>query len=126
MVTRRLLRHPHGTFVMGILNVTPDSFSDGGKWTDVDAAITRGYRLIKDGADIIDIGGESTRPGALPLSADQEWDRIGAVVRALAQTGTLISVDTYHADTARRAVASASGMMRGFSRGSAPRNDVVN
>ena len=65
---------------MGILNVTPDSFSDGGKWTDVDAAITRGYRLIKDGADIIDIGGESTRPGALPLSADQEWDRIGAVV----------------------------------------------
>ncbi len=121
MVTRRLLRHPHGTFVMGILNVTPDSFSDGGKWTDVDAAITRGYRLIKDGADIIDIGGESTRPGALPLSADQEWDRIGAVVRALAQTGTLISVDTYHADTARRAVEAGASIINDVTGGSGDR-----
>ncbi|AWE42989.1 dihydropteroate synthase [Actinobaculum sp. 352] len=88
---------------MGILNVTPDSFSDGGAWMNVDDAISRGYELIRQGADIIDIGGESTRPGATPLSAQKEWDRIGAVVRALAQTETVVSVDTYHAHTARRA-----------------------
>ncbi len=104
MVARRLLRHPHGTFVMGILNVTPDSFSDGGMWTDIDSAIQRGYHLLHQGADIIDIGGESSRPGALPLSHEDEWDRIGAVVRALSQAGAAVSVDTYHADTARRAV----------------------
>ncbi|MFT0847386.1 dihydropteroate synthase [Actinomycetaceae bacterium L2_0104] len=104
MVARRLLRHPHGTFVMGILNVTPDSFSDGGMWTDIDSAIQRGYHLMQQGADIIDVGGESSRPGALPLSSDEEWDRIGAVVRALAQAGALVSVDTYHSLTARRAV----------------------
>ena len=104
MVARRLLRHPHGTFVMGILNVTPESFSDGGMWTDIDSAIQRGYHLLHQGADIIDIGGESSRPGALPLSHEDEWDRIGAVVRALSQAGAAVSVDTYHADTARRAV----------------------
>ena len=104
MVARRLLRHPHGTFVMGILNVTPDAFSDGGMWTDIDSAIQRGYHLLHQGADIIDIGGESSRPGALPLSHEDEWDRIGAVVRALSQAGAAVSVDTYHADTARRAV----------------------
>ncbi|MCF2706659.1 dihydropteroate synthase [Arcanobacterium haemolyticum] len=89
---------------MGILNVTPDSFSDGGRWNDVDAAIAQGYKLIHEGADIIDIGGESTRPGARMLEPDEEWDRIGAVVRALSQTSTPISVDTYHATTARRAI----------------------
>ena len=89
---------------MGILNVTPDSFSDGGMWTDIDSAIQRGYHLLHQGADIIDIGGESSRPGALPLSHEDEWDRIGAVVRALSQAGAAVSVDTYHADTARRAV----------------------
>ena len=104
MVARRTLRHPNHTFVIGILNVTPDSFSDGGAWTDIDSAVARGYRLIEQGADIIDVGGESTRPGALPLTSGEEWDRIGAVVRALAQAGIPVSVDTYHAATARLAV----------------------
>ena len=108
MVARRTLRHPNHTFVIGILNVTPDSFSDGGAWTDIDSAVARGYRLIEQGADIIDVGGESTRPGALPLTSGEEWDRIGAVVRALAQAGIPVSVDTYHAATARLAVEAGS------------------
>lgn len=118
MVARRLLRHPQGTFVMGILNITPDSFSDGGMWTDLDAAIQRGYQLLEQGADIIDVGGESSRPCAIPLSADEEWDRIGAVVRALAQTGALVSVDTYHAETARRAVEAGAVIINDVTGGS--------
>ncbi|MCI1932295.1 MAG: dihydropteroate synthase [Ancrocorticia sp.] len=99
------------TLVMGILNVTPDSFSDGGEFLDVDAAVARGYAMIRDGADIIDVGGESTRPGARPLTASEEWDRIGAVVRALAQTAMPISVDTYHAQTARNAVEAGAALV---------------
>ena len=104
MAPRHVPMNAGRTLVMGIVNVTPDSFSDGGAWLDVDSAVARGYRLIRDGADIIDVGGESTRPGARPLTPDQEWDRIGAVVRALAQTAVPISVDTYHSETARKAV----------------------
>ncbi len=89
--------------LMGILNVTPDSFSDGGKWVTVDNAIARGAELIDAGATIIDVGGESTRPGAVEISAETEWERIGEVVRNLAAEVT-VSVDTYHADTARKAV----------------------
>lgn len=99
------------TLVMGILNVTPDSFSDGGAWLDYDAAIGRAYRMIDDGADIIDVGGESTRPGARPLTADEEWNRIGAVVRALSQTAVPVSVDTYHAETARKAVDAGASLI---------------
>ena len=117
MVARRFLRHPQGTFVMGILNVTPDSFSDGGMWTDIDSAIQRGYHLLQQGADIIDIGGESSRPGALPLSPDAEWDRIGSVVRALAQAGAVVSVDTYHAETARRAVEAGAAIINDITGG---------
>ncbi|MDO4887563.1 MAG: dihydropteroate synthase [Actinomycetaceae bacterium] len=91
------------TLVMGIVNVTPDSFSDGGSYVDSDAAISRAYALVREGADIVDIGGESTRPGATPLSSREEWRRIGAVVRELCKAGVAVSVDTYHADTARRA-----------------------
>ncbi|MGO1638500.1 MAG: dihydropteroate synthase, partial [Ancrocorticia populi] len=92
MITRTALRHPDRTFVMGILNATPDSFSDGGQWMDLNSAIARGYRLVDQGADIIDVGGESTRPGAQALSSGEEWDRIGAVVKALAQAGIAVSV----------------------------------
>ena len=74
------------SLVMGILNVTPDSFSDGGLYVDADAAVERAYRMVRQGADIVDVGGESTRPGATPLSARDEWDRIGSVVRTLANT----------------------------------------
>lgn len=95
------------TRVMGILNVTPDSFSDGGRWDKIDTAIAHGHELIAAGADIIDIGGESTRPGATLLSAAEEWERIGPVVRELA-AHIPISVDTYHAHTAARACAAGA------------------
>lgn len=89
--------------IMGILNVTPDSFSDGGRFADVDAAIAHGHELVAAGATIIDVGGESTRPGATPLTPDEEWARIADVVRELTGAGHCVSVDTYHASTARRA-----------------------
>ena len=69
--------------VMGIVNVTPDSFSDGGKFNTPEEAIRRAKNLVEEGADIIDIGGESTRPGATPISWEEEWDRIGPVVEGL-------------------------------------------
>ena len=101
--------------VMGIVNVTPDSFSDGGKWASAENAVAHGRELIAQGAAILDIGGESTRPGAQSLSWQEEWERIEPVLEQLAggkplvrgsagACGALISVDTYHAETARRAV----------------------
>ena len=86
--------------IMGILNVTPDSMSDGGENIDTDAAIARGLQMLDEGADIIDVGGESTRPGATPVDVEEELDRIGAVVQALAEAGAIVSVDTRHAETA--------------------------
>lgn len=88
---------------MGILNVTPDSFSDGGRHYGLEPAYEGALRMIDEGADIIDIGGESTRPGAIPISADEEWERIGGLVERLSGRDVLISVDTYHGETARRA-----------------------
>lgn len=117
MPVPNVLKHLDRTLVMGVLNVTPDSFSDGGLWTNNDTAIAQGYRLIDQGADIIDIGGESSRPGAPALTADEEWNRIGAVVRALAQTDTPISVDTYHAETARKAVEAGASMINDITGG---------
>lgn len=91
---------------MGIVNVTPDSFSDGGRLASVDAAVERALAMHQDGAAIIDIGGESTRPGAVPVSAENEQARVLPVIEALRRCETvLISVDTYRAETARRAVA---------------------
>ena len=93
--------------VMGIVNVTPDSFSDGGKFNTPAEAIRRAKNLVEEGAAIIDIGGESTRPGATPLSWDEEWARIEPVLRGLSPlvAGSVpISVDTYHPETAERAV----------------------
>ena len=104
--------------VMGIVNVTPDSFSDGGKFNTPDEAIRRAKNLVEEGADIIDIGGESTRPGATPISWEEEWARIEPVITSLgrdacpqASAGVsekrhyLLSVDTYHPETAALAVA---------------------
>jgi dihydropteroate synthase len=82
--------------IMGILNVTPDSFSDGGKWFDTERAIAHGEAFLAQGADIIDIGGESTRPGAGELAPGEEIRRIEPVVRALAQSGAVVSIDTRH------------------------------
>lgn len=86
---------------MGILNVTPDSFSDGGENLDVEAAIKRGLQMLDEGADIIDIGGESTRPGATPVDPEEEAERIVPVVRALVDAGAIVSVDTRHAEVAK-------------------------
>src|SRR5438445_1128389 len=80
--------------VMGVLNVTSDSFSDGGRFLDFDRALAHARTMLADGADIIDIGGESTRPGALPASQQDEIDRVIPIVEALARDGVLISVDT--------------------------------
>ena len=99
--------------VMGIVNVTPDSFSDGGKFNTPEEAIRRAKNLIEEGAAIIDIGGESTRPGATPISWEEEWARIEPVLKGLTtpafqpfNSSTFqLSVDTYHPETAARAVA---------------------
>ena len=80
--------------IMGIVNVTPDSFSDGGRFASAQAAIDHGLRLVQDGADILDIGGESTRPGAEPVSIDEEKRRVLPLVEALAQAGHVVSIDT--------------------------------
>ncbi len=90
--------------IMGILNVTPDSFSDGGKNLDHEAAIERGLAMLDEGADIIDVGGESTRPGHTPVDSKEEAERIVPVVRALVEAGAIVSVDTRHADVARMCV----------------------
>ena len=97
--------------LMAILNVTPDSFSDGGRWADPDLAIKHGRQLVERGADIIDVGGESTRPGAKPLDPLEEWGRIGKVIAVLASEGVAVSVDTYHADTVRRAAAAGASII---------------
>ena len=80
--------------IMGIVNVTPDSFSDGGKFTSAQAAIDHGLQLVKEGADILDIGGESTRPGADVVPVEEEKRRVLPVIRALAQAGLVVSIDT--------------------------------
>jgi dihydropteroate synthase len=90
--------------IMGILNVTPDSFSDGGEWFAYDEAVSRARELVAEGADIIDIGGESTRPGAAPVPIDEELRRVVPVVRALRGAGAQISVDTMKVTVAEAAV----------------------
>jgi dihydropteroate synthase len=95
--------------VMGILNVTPDSFSDGGRFDVLDAALAQAERMIGEGAAIVDVGGESTRPGATPVTAEEEQSRILPVIEALSSAGKiLISVDTYREETARLAVAAGA------------------
>lgn len=90
--------------VMGILNVTPDSFSDGGLFDSTEKAIARGLEMMAEGAEIIDIGGESTRPGAQRTSQDEELQRTIPVVKALAESGAVVSIDTMRAEVARAAV----------------------
>jgi dihydropteroate synthase len=92
------------TLVMGILNVTPDSFSDGGQHASTDTAVAAGLRMFYGGADIIDVGGESTRPGADEVSVDEELTRVLPVIAALAKAGALVSIDTTHAATAAAAL----------------------
>ncbi|MBT9176598.1 MAG: Dihydropteroate synthase [Firmicutes bacterium] len=100
------------TLIMGILNVTPDSFSDGGVYLDPARAVERALAMVEEGADIIDIGGESTRPGATPVSAQDEARRVIPVVRAVCRaTATPVSIDTYKAEIARMALAEGASML---------------
>jgi dihydropteroate synthase len=103
------------TIVMGILNCTPDSFSDGGEYNSLDSAIAYGLRMIYAGADIIDIGGESTRPGAEEVGEEEEQRRILPVIEVLAKAGALISVDTRHASTAEMALDAGAGLINDVS-----------
>src|ERR1051325_498428 len=96
---------PRPTLLMGIVNVTPDSFSDGGRFFTTEAAVEQGLRLIKEGADILDVGGESTRPGAAPVEQEEEIRRVMPVIRELArQVSAPISIDTMKPGVARMAI----------------------
>lgn len=110
---------PGRTVVMGIVNVTPDSFSDGGRYIDPSAAIAHGMRLARDGADIVDVGGESTRPGAPRITADEELKRVVPVVRALSIAGVSVSIDTMRAEVAAAAVDAGAVVINDVSGGRA-------
>ena len=100
------------TYIMGILNVTPDSFSDGGKWAGRDAALRHAEEMIRDGADIIDIGGESTRPGYVQISVQEETDRIVPVIEALKSEFDIpLSADTYKSEVAEAALCAGADLI---------------
>ena len=104
------------TLIMGILNVTPDSFSDGGQFVTVDSAVAHAEQMIAEGADIIDVGGESTRPGGEPISVEDEIERVVPVIEALVQrTGTPISVDTTKSEVARAALDAGAAIVNDIS-----------
>lgn len=101
--------------IMGILNLTPDSFSDGGSYPTPEDAIARGLQMVEEGALIIDVGGESTRPGAVPVSEEEECARVLDVVKALASKGICVSIDTRHAPVARAALAAGASIINDVS-----------
>ena len=103
--------------LMGVVNVTPDSFSDGGRWLESDAATAHGRELLAEGADILDIGGESTRPGATRPLVEEELSRVVPVIRALAADGAVVSVDTMRADVAVAALEAGATIVNDVSGG---------
>jgi dihydropteroate synthase len=103
--------------VMGVVNVTPDSFSDGGQWFEPDAGIRHGLDLVADGADLLDVGGESTRPGAGRVDATEELRRVMPVVRGLVDAGVMVSIDTMHAVVARAALDAGAVLVNDVSGG---------
>ncbi|RPF19774.1 dihydropteroate synthase [Myceligenerans xiligouense] len=105
------------TLVMGVVNVTPDSFSDGGEWFEPDTAVAHGLELLGEGADVLDVGGESTRPGAARVPQDQELARVLPVIEALSARGAIVSVDTTRAAVAERAVAAGARVVNDVSGG---------
>jgi len=111
------LRNLDRTLVMGVLNVTPDSFSDGGRFDDTEIAISHALQMIEDGADIIDIGGESTRPGSDRISVQEELDRVLPVIAGLVNSGVAISIDTMRAEVARAAIEAGACMINDVSGG---------
>ncbi|MFJ1808444.1 MULTISPECIES: dihydropteroate synthase [unclassified Streptomyces] len=103
--------------VMGVVNVTPDSFSDGGRWFDTTSAVKHGLQLVAEGADLVDVGGESTRPGASRVDETEELRRVIPVVRGLASEGVVVSVDTMRASVAARALAAGAALVNDVSGG---------
>jgi dihydropteroate synthase len=103
--------------VMGILNITPDSFADGGKYNNFESAIRRGQEMIAEGVDIIDIGGESTKPGAERITLEEELHRVIPVVRELSQLGIKISIDTMRSEVARKAIEVGASIINDVSGG---------
>ncbi|HEX3337207.1 MAG TPA: dihydropteroate synthase [Jatrophihabitans sp.] len=110
-------RRPDRICVVGVLNVTPDSFSDGGRYSSADEAIAHGLRMQAEGADLIDVGGESTRPGARRVEADEERRRIEPVIEGLAAHGVVLSVDTYRASVAAAALQAGAAIVNDVSGG---------
>ncbi len=105
------------TLVMGVVNVTPDSFSDGGRWATTELAVAHGRQLIAQGADLLDVGGESTRPGARRVDPAEEQERVLPVIRELAGSGVVVSVDTIHAATAATAIEAGAVIVNDVSGG---------
>src|SRR5213592_1070559 len=103
--------------VMGVVNVTPDSFSDGGRWFDTTRAVKHGLDLVAEGADLVDVGGESTRPGATRVDEAEELKRVIPVVRGLASEGVTVSVDTMRASVAEQALAAGAALVNDVSGG---------
>ncbi|KUN23930.1 dihydropteroate synthase [Streptomyces antibioticus] len=103
--------------VMGVVNVTPDSFSDGGRWFDTAAAVKHGLALVAEGADLVDVGGESTRPGATRVDEAEELKRVIPVVRGLASEGVTVSVDTMRASVAAQSLAAGAALVNDVSGG---------
>ncbi len=114
---RRLPDHPERIVIMGVLNVTPDSFSDGGRFVDIDDAVAHAVQMRGEGADLIDVGGESTRPGARRVDADEECRRVLPVIRELARRGVPASVDTYRAAVAEAALGAGASVVNDVSGG---------
>lgn len=105
-----------GTHIMGVLNVTPDSFSDGGRFFKLEDAVSQGMKMIEEGADMIDVGGESTRPGSDPLPTEEVLSRVIPVIKSMsAKTDVPISIDTYKAEVARRALDAGAQMINDIS-----------
>ncbi|CAM4038901.1 dihydropteroate synthase [Kibdelosporangium persicum] len=121
-MTHRLLPDPGRCVVMGVLNVTPDSFSDGGRYFTVDDALRHAHEMWEAGADLIDVGGESTRPGAERVAAEVEIGRVEPVIRELAAAGVRISVDTMRARVAEAALAAGATVVNDVSGGLADKD----
>ena len=111
------LRDLPRALVWGVLNATPDSFSDGGRWLDAAAAVEHGVALARDGADVVDVGGESTRPGAQRIDVEAELARVLPVIRGLVDAGVVVSIDTMRAQVALAAVAAGAAIVNDVSGG---------
>lgn len=105
------------TIVMGILNVTPDSFADGGRYENLESAVARGLLMMGEGADIVDVGGESTRPGARRISEEEELRRVLPVIQELSSRGAVLSIDTMRASVAKQAIAAGALIVNDISAG---------